>query len=70
MFNVLHFVRKNTQLKASFICNQISHHINYKPAIIFREHRTNINDGGFATFNISKYLLKTLDTLKTIDSLL
>jgi colanic acid/amylovoran biosynthesis glycosyltransferase len=59
MLNVLHFVRKNTQLKASFINNQISHHINFKPAIIIREHRSGPYDGGFANFNMSEY--PTLD---------
>jgi len=55
MINVLHFVRKNTQLKASFINNQISHHINCNPSIVYREQRLNPFDGGFATFNLNEY---------------
>lgn len=45
---VLHLVRKNTQLKASFIQNQILNHINYSPYVIFYENRDNQLDGGFA----------------------
>ena len=46
---VLHLVRKNTQLKASFIQNQILNHIEFIPIIIFYEHRNSIIDGGFAS---------------------
>jgi colanic acid/amylovoran biosynthesis glycosyltransferase len=62
MSNILHFVRKNTQLKASFINNQISHHIDWKAFVIYREQRFNPVDGGFAEFDISNY--KYLDLSK------
>jgi colanic acid/amylovoran biosynthesis glycosyltransferase len=52
---VLHLVRKNTQLKASFICNQINSHLVFEPCIVFRENRIKENDGGFAEFNLEKY---------------
>lgn len=52
---VLHFVRKYSQLRASFINNQIVHHINYKPFIIFRKKIDNKNSGGFAEFDLSIY---------------
>lgn len=47
---VAHFIRKNTQLRSSFIQNQILNHIDYKPVIIFK-YESNKNDGGFAEFN-------------------
>lgn len=59
---VLHLVRKNTQLKASFIQNQIVNHIDFEPFVIFCEKRETDLDGGFAdasknkidSFNISE----------------
>jgi len=46
---VLHFVRKNTQLKASFIQNQIINHIDFNPVVVFRKKvTTNQHDGGFS----------------------
>ena len=50
MKTVAHFIRKNTQLRSSFIQNQILNHIDYKPVIIFK-YESNKNDGGFAEFN-------------------
>lgn len=44
---VAHFIRKNTQFRASFIQNQIVNHISYKPVAIYRYHSTK-DDGGFA----------------------
>lgn len=41
---VLHFVRKRSQLKASFIQNQILNHIKFKPVVVFRQ---NIGKGGY-----------------------
>lgn len=55
---VAHFIRKSSQLKASFINNQISNHINYKPVIIYR-YQSQRDDGGFAEFN--KKDIPTLD---------
>lgn len=50
---VLHFIRKNSQLKSSFIQNQIVNHIDFEPTVIFRETRDKEYDGGFAE-NISR----------------
>ena len=55
MHNVLHFVRKDSQLKASFINNQISHHVDFNPFIVFREKRSIPFDGGFAAFNLNEF---------------
>ena len=46
---VAHFLRKSTSLKNSFINNQITNHVAYKPVIIYRYHSAK-NDGGFANF--------------------
>jgi colanic acid/amylovoran biosynthesis glycosyltransferase len=76
--NVLHFVRKNTQLRASFIKNQIFNHIEFASSIVFREDRKISNDGGFADFSLDnipyldlsrneslpeKFLFQTVKTL-------
>ncbi len=57
MQKVCHFLRKDTQLRASFINNQITNHIAYMPYVVYRIKRNKLNDGGFADFN------KTLTTL-------
>ena len=49
--NVLHILRKSTQLRATFINNQISNHINYKPFIVFKENVNKRFDGGYANFD-------------------
>ncbi len=46
---VAHFVRKSTQLKASFIHNQITFHTEYKPVVVNR-YESRKDDGGFAQF--------------------
>jgi colanic acid/amylovoran biosynthesis glycosyltransferase len=45
----LHIVRKNTQLKASFIQNQIINHIDFEPHVIYYDDRAGDIDGGFAS---------------------
>ena len=45
---VLHLVRKNTQLNASFIINQIRNHYQFKPIVAFYEKRDGTFDGGFS----------------------
>ncbi len=46
---VLHFVRKKSQLKASFIQNQILNHIDFEPVVIFHQSiAKGVYDGGFA----------------------
>jgi colanic acid/amylovoran biosynthesis glycosyltransferase len=59
MRNVLHLVRKNSQLKASFIFNQISFHSEFKPFVVYAEKSEKLNDGGFADFDLQK--IKYLD---------
>ena len=49
MKKVLHFVRKKSQLKASFIQNQIVIHNDFEPVVIFRQDvLKEAYDGGFA----------------------
>ena len=64
---VAHFIRKSTQLKASFIQNQILHHINYTPSIIYK-YRTEKGDGGFAEFNNEDINILNLDNNPSIVS--
>lgn len=45
---VLHLLRKNTHLRASFIQNQIINHIEFEPHVIYCEERDDHFDGGFA----------------------
>lgn len=58
MPNVCHFLRKNSQLRSSFINNQIANHIDYEPYLVHRIKRDKLFDGGFGKFE--KHL-KTLD---------
>ena len=55
MKNVLHLIRKNSHLKASFIKNQISHHILYQPFIVYRFFRSQTYDRSFADFDEDLY---------------
>lgn len=52
---VAHFVRKNTQFKASFIRNQIVSHLEYEPILVWRSEVSKIHDGGFAAFDAAAY---------------
>ena len=45
--NVAHFLRKNTQIRASFIQNQIINHVDFHPIVISKYNSIN-NDGGYA----------------------
>jgi len=49
MNKVLHLIRKNTQLRSSFIRNQIVSHIDYKPYVIFYEKRERKTGGGYSS---------------------
>jgi colanic acid/amylovoran biosynthesis glycosyltransferase len=51
---VAHFLRKYSQLKASFIKNQVENHKNFTPVVIYKivVHKT---EGGFAAINEIKY---------------
>ncbi len=59
MSNVLHLIRKDTQLKSSFIANQINHHIDFKPFVVYRENRTDRNELGYGDFDFEQ--VKQLD---------
>lgn len=50
---VCHFIRKNTQVRASFIQNQINNHQRYKPFIVSKI-SSDKEDGGFARFDGSE----------------
>lgn len=50
-----HFVRKKTQLRASFIRNQITAHVKYEPLLVWRKDGTGEYDGGYARFEVSDY---------------
>ena len=66
MRKVLHFTRKDTQLRASFIQNQILNHIGFVPTIVFREKRNTTFDGGWANDiqgNIPRLNLSTGENL-------
>lgn len=52
---VAHFVRKISQLKASFINNQIINHIDFSPVVISRKSFDKLYDGGFAAFPKQAY---------------
>jgi len=59
MKTVCHFVRKSTQLRASFIQNQILKHINYSPSVILK-YSSFIDDGGFADVDENKLKILNL----------
>lgn len=50
MQNVCHFLRKSSQLRASFINNQISMHKRYTPFVVYRIRAEKEYDGGHADF--------------------
>ena len=64
---VTHFIRKSTQLKASFIQNQILYHINYIPSIVYKNLSVK-DDGGFADFNNKDIEILNLDNNSSIIS--
>ena len=63
---VAHFIRKNSQLRSSFIQNQILNHINYKPVIIHR-YNSKKDDGGFAEFQRNDIPILDLSINKKLD---
>lgn len=67
MLKVLHLIRKNSQLKASFILNQIQNHDHYQPVAAYYEERNNGFDGGFSN---SKNLDFEIIPLNTRDGFL
>ncbi len=64
---VLHFVRKSSQLKASFINNQVNSHIDFEPCVVFRKNVDKENDGGFADFDLNKYPYLDLSENETLE---
>ncbi|EFL50809.1 glycosyl transferase group 1 [Solidesulfovibrio fructosivorans JJ]] len=55
MKSVVHFVRKSTQLRASFIRNQIQYHVRYAPAVVYKQFSRQ-NDGGYAALDTAEGL--------------
>lgn len=53
--NVLHIIRKSSQLRSTFIKNQITAHVRYRPFIAFKEKSNKPYDGGYADFDTDKY---------------
>ena len=65
---VLHLIRKNSQLKASFILNQIQNHIKYKPFVAYFEERSKAFDGGFSNAEDSDFEVFNLDSKPSLFS--
>lgn len=63
---VAHFIRKSSQLRASFINNQIAYHIDYKPVIVCRYNSIKDNED-FAEFNSKEIPKLNLSVGKIID---
>lgn len=59
---VLHLIRKNSQLKASFILNQIQNHLDYEPFVAYYEERSKAFDGGFSDTEGSEFEVFALDS--------
>lgn len=53
--NVLHIIRKSSQLRSTFIKNQIISHINYRPFIVYKEKSEKPFDGGYADFDYHNF---------------
>ena len=64
---VAHFIRKSTQLRASFIQNQILSHIEYDPVVISKYESQKV-DGGFARFESSQFQILSLWNDKDVQS--
>jgi colanic acid/amylovoran biosynthesis glycosyltransferase len=60
--NVLHFVRKSTQLNATFINGQITNHINYNPSIVIKENVIKKYDGGYVEADYCNYKILNLNS--------
>jgi colanic acid/amylovoran biosynthesis glycosyltransferase len=60
---VLHIIRKSSQLRSTFIKNQIVSHVRYKPYIVFKEKSERLYDGGYADFEFNKYDILDLSEL-------
>jgi colanic acid/amylovoran biosynthesis glycosyltransferase len=52
--NVAHLIRKSTQVRASFIFNQIIFHKKYSPVLVYTV-ESNKEDGGYANYNTSNH---------------
>ncbi|KAF5054946.1 D-inositol-3-phosphate glycosyltransferase [anaerobic digester metagenome] len=70
MPNVCHFLRKSSQLRASFINNQISSHIRYNPYLIYRLNVVKNYDGGYADFKRSMTRLDLSDSESLFEQIL
>jgi colanic acid/amylovoran biosynthesis glycosyltransferase len=63
--NVLHIIRKSSQLRSTFIKNQITVHIRYRPYIVFKEKSDKPYDGGYADFDSEKFEILDLSGMKS-----
>ncbi|MCB0583324.1 MAG: glycosyltransferase [Phaeodactylibacter sp.] len=52
---VAHFVRKDTQFRASFIQNQVQAHVRYQPVLLWRAQVSKPLDGGYGQFDGAPY---------------
>ncbi|MCO6488996.1 MAG: glycosyltransferase [Phaeodactylibacter sp.] len=52
---VAHFVRKDTQFRASFIQNQVKAHVRYQPVLLWRAQVSKPLDGGYGQFDGAPY---------------
>ena len=67
---VLHFVRKNSQLRASFIYNQINNHIDFEPYVVFRKNVDKENNGDFADFDLNNHSFLDLSRQETLEEII
>jgi colanic acid/amylovoran biosynthesis glycosyltransferase len=58
---VLHLIRKNTHLKASFILNQIRNHIEFESIVAYYQMRDKTFDGGFSEVEQVDFEVVALD---------
>ncbi|HCI55017.1 MAG TPA: glycosyltransferase [Bacteroidales bacterium] len=63
-YRVLHLIRKKSQLKSSFIQNQILNHIDFEPFVVFRFNNSK-NSSGFVEINEDNLNLLDLSDSET-----
>ena len=62
---VLHLIRKKTQLKASFIQNQVISHLDFEPYVVFRFSKNLKSEGGFSEIDINRLNYLDLSVYET-----
>ena len=63
---VLHLIRKNAQLKASFVKNQIENHIDFYPFVAYKFSKYKRTNGGFSNFKNDEIEELNLSDTETI----